>query len=242
MPWLKSFARPDSSKKSSGPCRSRNASLNPPTNMLKLEITPPWYAARPINGGPLFKAQPKRGDWDYESKINGWRAWVFVPTGDMFNRFNQPLSITGQFSYALRALRDQFATFPSVHGWNRCDWADVEGLERRHNLGKGSLIVLDIPNPMEPAMPYTARNDFLQSFFAPLNDPGSQPCGLHEVRCLKRFRDPLTLWQSLQAENQRLGCEFYEGVVAKRADSVYPMQLHSPDAEFPFWMKHRWRF
>jgi len=46
----------------------------------------------------------------------------------------------------------------------------------------------------------------------------------------------------LQAENARIGCEFYEGLVAKRCDSTYPMQRHSPDADYSMWMKHRWRF
>ena len=201
-------------------------------------IAPPWFAARPVNGGPLNLAQPKRGDWDYESKINGWRTWVHVPTGTMFNRHNQRLSIEGQFTSALRILREVFACFPATDGWNQREWADCEGLERRHNLGKGSLIVLDIPNH---PLPYTARNDFLQLWFPPLNLDG-HACGPNEVRCLRRYRDPFPLWQALRAENQRLGVEFYEGVVAKRCDSVYPTQRHSPDAEYTLWMKHRWRF
>jgi len=111
-------------------------------------------------------------------------------------------------------------------------------LERRHNLGKGSLIVLDIPNH---PLPYTVRNDFLQLWFPPLNLDG-HACGPNEVRCLRRYRDPFPLWQALQAENARRGVEFYEGVVAKRCDSTYPTQRRSADAEYPFWMKHRWRF
>ena len=38
------------------------------------------------------------------------------------------------------------------------------------------------------------------------------------------------------------GATYYEGIVAKRADSRYPLQLRSPSIEFPFWMKHRWQF
>jgi hypothetical protein len=211
--------------------------------MLELSteiITPPWFAARPVNGGPLPKAQPKRGEWDYESKINGWRTWVHVPTGAMFNRHNERLSIEGQFTLALRILRETFACFPTDWNakWHQCEWADCEGLERRHNIGKGSLIVLDIP--LQP-MPYWSRNNFITSFFPPLNLDG-HACGPNQVRSLRRYRDPLPLWTALQAENLRLGCEFYEGVVGKRCDDPYPTQRHSPDAEFPGWMKHRWRF
>ena len=52
----------------------------------------------------------------------------------------------------------------------------------------------------------------------------------------------LNYWERLRACNERFGCEFYEGVVAKRADKPYPIQLLSPEREFPFWMKHRWTF
>jgi hypothetical protein len=39
--------------------------------------------------------------------------------------------------------------------------------------------------------------------------------------------------------NRVLACEFYEGFVAKRTDSPYPLQLRSPSEEFPRWVKHR---
>ncbi len=44
----------------------------------------------------------------------------------------------------------------------------------------------------------------------------------------------------MQALNREWGVEYYEGLVAKRADSLYPIQLRSPGAECPFWIKHRW--
>jgi hypothetical protein len=34
----------------------------------------------------------------------------------------------------------------------------------------------------------------------------------------------------------------FEGLVAKRVDSIYPTRLRSPEIELPFWMKHRWAF
>ena len=37
-----------------------------------------------------------------------------------------------------------------------------------------------------------------------------------------------------------VGAEFYEGFVAKRADSRYPFQLRDPEAHCPWWVKHRW--
>jgi hypothetical protein len=52
-------------------------------------------------------------------------------------------------------------------------------------------------------------------------------------------------WQRLQAANVKLVCvgsDFWEGVVAKRNDSIYPRQHRNAELYFPFWMKHRWAF
>ena len=39
--------------------------------------------------------------------------------------------------------------------------------------------------------------------------------------------------------NRALGCDFFEGVVMKRADSPYPVQLRTATEEFRGWVKHR---
>ena len=49
-------------------------------------------------------------------------------------------------------------------------------------------------------------------------------------------------WVSLQSVNASFGCDFYEGLVAKRGDSMYPIQLRSPDEAFGGWIKHRWQW
>ena len=46
-------------------------------------------------------------------------------------------------------------------------------------------------------------------------------------------------YQRLRDANRVLGCDFFEGVVMKRADSAYPVQLRSATEEFRGWMKHR---
>ena len=71
-------------------------------------ITPPCYPARPVNGGPLPKAQPKHGDWVWEPKVNGWRAWEHAPTGAMFNRENKPLSIAAEFAPVCARIQARF--------------------------------------------------------------------------------------------------------------------------------------
>jgi hypothetical protein len=48
------------------------------------------------------------------------------------------------------------------------------------------------------------------------------------------------LWHRLQHDNRVwFGCDFYEGLVGKRADSLYPVQLVSPEQTTPHWIKHR---
>jgi len=231
-------------------------------------LTPPSYPARPVNGGPLPKARRKRGAWAYEPKVNGWRAWLHVPTGQMFNRQNEPLSIAGEFSKTAKELRERFVGMDGDAFV--FEWLDVEAFERRHNLGRGSLVILDVPLP---AADYLARQ---QSIYSLLVAPGrarSWPF-LHEpppenslLSFAYSFTDygiasPAseewqsdeghyrgedvdgihTGWRLLQAANQTLGAEVFEGLVAKRVDSLYPVQLRSPDEEFPGWMKHRWAY
>ena len=48
---------------------------------------------------------------------------------------------------------------------------------------------------------------------------------------------PLTPFS--RAANRALRCDFFEGVVMKRADSPYPVQLRSATEEFRGWAKHR---
>lgn len=210
-------------------------------------LRPITFPARPINGGLFDKARPKRGQWLYEPKFNGWRALVHIPTGTMFNRHGERLSIQEEFAKALTELRGEvtrsvgkdfvinFETretrrLPAV------EWADVEALERRHNRGRGSLIVLDFP---ELKLPLKERGFILRGMFCPAIDH----CAANDtVYSVPQFTDGATTWESLKRDNQMLGCEFYEGMVAKRADALYPIQLLSPKMEFSYWMKHRWRF
>lgn len=210
-------------------------------------IRPLTFPARPINGGIYDKARPKRGEWLYEPKFNGWRALVHIPTGTMFNRHGEPLSIQDEFANALAELREEvarsigkdFAINFQTRAMRRLpaiEWADVEALERRHKRGRGSLIVLDLP---EVRLPLKERGYIMRGMFCPALDH----CAASEtVYSVPQFTDGAATWESLKLDNKTLGGEFYEGMVAKRADSLYPIQLLSPQTEFFHWMKHRWRF
>lgn len=203
------------------------------------------YPPRPVNGGPLEKALPKTGDWSIEPKYNGWRTLVHVPTGAMFNRKGRQLSIAHEFRTALDILKK-----------SNLEWADCEGLERRHNIGRGTLIVFDvivgtsqgILGTQVHRLPLSTRRQLLYdelvaSGIAEAHNQHFQP--EHDMvyipPCYGMAEAP-ELWAQMKAFNQEFKCDFYEGLVTKRNDSTYPIQLRSPDESFPFWMKHRWAF
>jgi len=206
--------------------------MSPP--LPKPRFGPPSYPLRPVNGGPLPKALPKSGEWSLNGKYNGWRAWVHAPTRTMWNRQLEPLSITHEFTAALEILH----RLPF-------EWVDVEALERRHKIGQGTLVLLDAPA--------AGRTWYDRQYFI------HAAAGLHGIPTHSEVNKPLAndsvylpmtwetaagpqLWTILQQCNQALGCDFWEGLVAKRTDSLYPLQLRSPNQEFPYWVKHRWAF
>lgn len=186
----------------------------------------PTFPARPLNGGALEVALPKRGDWRYEPKYNGWRALVHVPTGAMFNRQLERSSIEADFHWSLAALR---AAFPNH------EWADCEALERRHAIGRGTLILLDLIT----AGTYLERRK-LMLLHAPTLEVSDRPKDNALYRA-PSYEDAKTLWTRTAEANKILHAEFYEGIVAKRAESPYPIQKISASRETADWIKHRWK-
>lgn len=152
---------------------------------------------------------------------------VHAPTGTCYNRHGERLSIEDEFKQALGEIKVECAR-------KDIEWLDCEGLSRRHNVGKGSLIVLDalIDGPCE------VRGYTIRGMFCPLLG-GVQG----KVHSSCQYTDAQTMWTYLKDENKHtFRCEFYEGLVAKRADAPYPMQLRSADEVTTVWIKHRWKF
>ncbi len=203
-------------------------------------MTPPLiaYPARPIQGGRLELAPPKRGLWYAEPKLNGWRALIHTPTGTMWNRHGALLKIADCFQPALAALA-KLAPRGLV-------WADCEALERRHNLGRGTLVVLDVI-PESGAPSYEQRRAILELLLPcdPVFDGDTSrpvPSGAVALTPARRadcHATVLAFYQRLREANRELGCDFFEGVVMKRGDSEYPVQLRSSTEAFRGWVKHR---
>ena len=196
------------------------------------------YPARPIQGGRLDLSPPKRGLWYAEPKLNGWRALIHTLTGTMWNRHGDLLTIADCFRPALATLA-KLADQGII-------WADCEALERRHNLGRGTLVILDFV-PESGAPTYEQRRATLESLLTsnPVfsgNATQPIPCGMAVLTPNLRVvshADALAFYEKLRAANRLLGCDFFEGVVMKRADSIYPVQLRSATEECRGWCKHR---
>ncbi|MEY2411061.1 MAG: hypothetical protein QOF48_3731 [Verrucomicrobiota bacterium] len=153
----------------------------------------------------------------------------------MFNRKCEPLSIESDFVNALRLLRGTLDA-------EAFEWADCEALERRHGIGRGTLIVLDVI-PHENKYSYGERRGWMPPSILPVLYPSCKPQdnALFQSATIDAA-NANECWESLQAHNRNWGCDFYEGLVAKRVDSLYPKQLRSHSQEFHLWMKHRWAF
>ena len=170
--------------------------------------------------------------------MNGWRAFIHTPTGAMWNRHGTLLTIADCFRPALATLAN-LASRGLV-------WADCEALERRHNLGRGTLVVLDLV-PESDAPIYEQRRAMLESLL-PIEPVFSGdmsravPCGtvaLTPTIHADSHADGLAFYQRLREANRALRCNFFEGVVKKRANSIYPVQTRSATEEFRGWVKHR---
>jgi ATP-dependent DNA ligase len=189
------------------------------------------YPARPISGGRLELAPPKRGDWAVEPKFNGWRVLVHAPTGTAYNRHGKPLSISEEFCHACATLRCAWERDP------RLEWIDCEGLERRHGLGKGALVVLDVVSEET----YSARRSILEEAFD--ITPHNEPMFSLDVRLTPNFllEDATRIYGELRELNDLWKVPYYEGVVMKQRNSPYHIQTRSSDETTPHWIKHRWR-
>jgi hypothetical protein len=194
------------------------------------------FPARPVNGGRLEDAPPKIGPWIVQPKIDDWRAIVHVPTGLIWNRHGELMTdaVVDKLDRAMCCLPAEL------------DWLDVGIIERRNQLLRGSIVVFDwIPDRNDilagpHGFLYHGRRDALRRqlpilpFATELARNRRESC----VFLINEF-NPLDIWEHLQEENRQAGSAFYEGIVCKRTDKPYPVQLQSPDKETPWMIKHR---
>ena len=215
----------------------------------------PSYPARPTNGGALESALPQVSSWAWQPKVADWRGLVHCESGQVWNRHGGRLSIIHKIQPALEQLRER------VGGW-----LDV-GIMERNPLMRGCIIVFDFLPIGEEEMTYDERRESLESFLqfelmpelwkpALIEEPTKQGATYiggtsrypmcNRVFLVRQYVDcdPLAVYRRLQNENKHLLIPqgypaLYEGLVAKRRDKPYPLQLRSPDVRTPWWIKHR---
>ena len=211
-----------------------------PETMNPTSLKPITYPARPLSGG-RFGLIPKQPVYLWSAKLNGWRAPVHVPTGTLFNRQGEELSIAGEFAEALENLSR-----------SSIEWLDCEALERRHNIGRGCLVILDavVPN-LTAAERYMATDRRNRTAWLadprhrrpPRGEPGLPDEANRHDDASRTGKLVLSDWWGwMQHVNKEWGADFYEGFVAKRADSLSPIQLRNPESHCPYWTKHRFDY
>ncbi len=185
------------------------------------------FPARPTQGG-RFDPGMLIGDWLYQPKYNGWRAFVDLPEDTVFNRHGEPMSIGDCFRRAIDSIRDMCLALGIRH-------LDCEALERRFDACRGALVLLDLPGSPEPI---ETRMEIL-SYIAPVHDVDDLPEPA-TVIAAPTFGEAVARrqWTWLQQLNNTWGHPVYEGLVAKKAGSEYPVTWKTTDT-FKQWIKYR---
>ena len=178
---------------------------------------------------PAFQDEPQTwGDaWTIQPKFNGWRALVHITDGapELWNRHGERLTIADNFTAALMELCRVFPTGT---------WLDCEALERRGSI-TGTLVVFDVV--MDGT--HSERMAWLANYMTPLAWnilPASNSavlCGTVPATEARKF---FTTFAKINAKRKD---DALEGAVAKRKDSIYPVQLTTPHRVCNDWQKFR---
>jgi len=178
---------------------------------------------------PAFQDEPQTwgNAWTIQPKFNGWRALVHITDDapELWNRHGERLTIADNFTTALMELCRVFPTGT---------WLDCEALERRGSI-TGTLVVFDVV--MDGT--HSERMAWLANYMTPLAWnilPASNSavlCGTVPATEARKF------FTTFAKINAKRGDDAFEGAVAKRKDSIYPVQLATPHRVCNDWQKFR---
>jgi hypothetical protein len=203
----------------------------------------------PANGGALDTAPPKVGDWAWQPKIDDRRVVIHAPSRTVWNQYGQ-LSVAHRDEDKFDAALDSLAALSEFF----TGWFDAGLMEYRNDMMRGSIVILDL---IDDHLPFSDRRSLLAAMFPTLpwaTELVGTDYAKDNVFLIPQFGDlvPLSgsqgahaeatgreLYTALQAQNGRLGRKFYEGVVAKRIDSLYPTHAQRPKTQVAAWIKHR---
>jgi len=214
------------------------------------------YPPAPLNGGRLESAPPKVGEWVWQPKVDDRRVVIHAPSQTIWNQYGA-LSVGNKdkfkFQIALDVITAAWKQLPYL------EWFDAGLMEYRHDMMRGCIVIFDLI--CRPLI-YTRRRELLNSAFQILPsyiskklgdnkpirdsvflipeyveyDDVISPSGGYFDSQISSF--PLNAQEYLQAENARIGKKFYEGLVAKKIDSLYYFGVCAKE-KTPDWIKHR---
>jgi hypothetical protein len=194
--------------------------------------SPPTYPAKPSNGGRLELAEEKDPEeWRYRAKYNGRRVLLHLPT---MRTWNKELEENNWVFPAFKKLQLQIGL-----RWPQFEWMDLELLYGKTSIFKRSIVVLDYVSNE----PWWDRMMHLQEVFAENSNRYFTELKDDQVFFARPFGktpiDVIKAWVDTQEFNKKLGCTFFEGLVAYEMRAPYPVQLFSPTRKTHHWMKHR---
>jgi len=167
-----------------------------------------------------------------EPKITGMRVILHAPSGEMWTRHGTTLSNPKWFAVAAAKIRQ---LLPSE------EWLDCEGLYQAHNVGKGTMVVLDSIVKEESIEDRRERFSTLQEM--PITN-GISENEVYRIPSLD-WNSAKSLWDKLLSLGEDWvkrgngSVPLFEGIVAKKKSSNYPFQNIDPKRETPIWHKHR---
>lgn len=193
------------------------------------------FPMRPVEGGPLPKAPKKLFRCSYEAKINGRRVMLQPETKQAWNRHGKKSDASPtreQWESLQAAARDMGESYNFDH---KELWFDAEVIHNRLPEGQGSIILLDVLTDEG----YELRRQMLEHRYQILN--ATTRLVEDEFYIAESFTaaESEAAWSALQERNKLLGYELFEGLVAKRSDSLY-VPIKSADSKSSSWIKHRW--
>lgn len=211
-------------------------------------IKPITYPAAPRNGGPVFR-QPLRGEWDVMPKYNEWRGLAHVKSRTVWNN-NLELS-----------------TMQIPHFWEYAEktpfqWLDIGmfGKRCKELPLDGAVAVFDWV-PVSPAADtqWKVRHELITKWFNTL--PLDQVPKPGQIFTPEILRVTPRRFGACDQSNGKVGgdmpslveayarglkewskdkFDLVEGIILKRTDSRYPIQLVGPKRKTDDWIKHRW--
>lgn len=200
---------------------------------------------RPTSGGDLntlinvmgedFVVR-RLGKYTVEPKLNGWRLLIDLKDKVAYTRHRTRATLADK--HLTPALEKVYELFPYYGDEDQPRWLDAEGLERRHDFAKGSIVLLDVITPHEHHLRRRLLTEQVKIAPISISQWKDNPPLLSVVPNFAIESEYQSFYNRLKADNEKSGVEFYEGLVAKQKNSLY-VPMRAVAHESAEWTKYR---